>query len=288
MLLSGKKVILTGGSLGLGKVIAEAFVKQGAHLVICARNPEQIQTAQDDLAAQCVHSDQMVRSFQCDVSNKGEVSALFENALKVLGGLDVLVNNAGIYGPKGASESVEIEAWIETIEINLLGTFYLCREALRIFKKQKRGKIINLSGGGATRPLPNFSAYAASKAAVVRLTETLAEEVKSLGIEINAVAPGALNTRLLDEVLESGPDKVGQDAYQTALKQQKSGGEPPAKGAALCVYLASSQSNGVTGKLISAIWDGWSDFPRHHDEIKHSDIYTLRRIIPKDRGMSWE
>jgi len=92
----------------------------------------------------------------------------------------------------------------------------------------------------------------------------------------------------LDEVLESGPDKVGQDFYQKALQQQKNGGAPPEKGAALCVYLASSQSNGVTGKLISAIWDGWNDFSQHHQEIKHSDVYTLRRIVPQDRGMSWE
>ena len=143
-------------------------------------------------------------------------------------------------------------------------------------------------GGGATAPLPNISAYAASKAAVVRLTETLAEEVKSLGIDINAVAPGALNTRMLEEVLKAGPNKVGTSLYQKALKQQEDGGAPPEKAAELCLFLASSQSDGITGKLLSALWDGWANFDTHQEDIRNSDIYTLRRIIPKDRGMDWE
>ena len=143
-------------------------------------------------------------------------------------------------------------------------------------------------GGGATAPLPNISAYATSKAAVVRLTETLAEEVKAVGIEINAVAPGALNTRMLDEILEAGPHRVGPTFYQKALKQQETGGAPPEKAAELCVYLASSQSDGITGKLLSALWDGWQHFEAHQQDIRNSDIYTLRRIIPKDRGMDWE
>ncbi|MBF0279390.1 MAG: SDR family oxidoreductase [SAR324 cluster bacterium] len=288
MLLSGKKVILTGGSLGLGKAIAEELLKQGADLMICSRNQKELVEAQQDLTSRCISTDQKVRSFPCDVSKRDEVAALFSNTLEAFEGLDVLVNNAGIYGPKGPSESVDIAAWIQTLEINLLGTLYTCQHALPIFKKQKSGKIINLSGGGATAPLPNLSAYAASKAAVVRLTETLAEEVRSFGIDINAFAPGALNTRLLDEVLAAGPEKVGEEFYQKMLKQQENGGAPLEKGALLCAYLASSRSDGVTGKLISALWDGWQDFDQHLAEIGRSDIFTLRRIIPKDRGMDWE
>jgi NAD(P)-dependent dehydrogenase (short-subunit alcohol dehydrogenase family) len=131
-----------------------------------------------------------------------------------------------------------------------------------------------------------ISAYAASKAAVVRLMETLAEELREYAIDVNAIAPGALNTRLLDEAIEAGPEKVGEEFYRRALKQKDSGGVPLDKGARVAVYLASAQSNGITGKLISAQWDPWETLHDHLAELQ-SDIYTLRRIVPEDRGKSW-
>jgi NAD(P)-dependent dehydrogenase (short-subunit alcohol dehydrogenase family) len=117
--------------------------------------------------------------------------------------------------------------------------------------------------------------------------ETLAEEVKTLGIDVNSIAPGALNTRLLDEVLEAGPEKVSKSFYERALKQKTEGGSPLERGAELALFLASAKSDGITGKLISAIWDPWDRFPEHLDDLQKTDIYTLRRIIPKDRGMDW-
>ena len=135
--------------------------------------------------------------------------------------------------------------------------------------------------------MPFISAYAASKAAIVRFAETLAEEVKDDGIDVNSIAPGALNTRLLDEVLEAGPQKVGKAFYKKALDQKKEGGVPLELGAELSVFLASELSDGITGKLISAVWDPWKTFPEHLDELKKTDIYTLRRIVPKERGMEW-
>jgi 3-oxoacyl-[acyl-carrier protein] reductase len=154
-------------------------------------------------------------------------------------------------------------------------------------KNNHYGKIINLSGGGATAPLPYISAYAASKAAVVRFTETIAEECKDYGIDVNAVAPGALNTRLLDEILVAGEEMVGKQFYEKALQQKEGGGTPLQKGADLCVYLASAESDGITGKLISAVWDPWPAFNQRKAEIMSSDLYTLRRIIPNDRGKDW-
>jgi NAD(P)-dependent dehydrogenase (short-subunit alcohol dehydrogenase family) len=212
---------------------------------------------------------------------------LIDTAITRLGRVDIVVNNAGIYGPKGLIEDVDSGEWISAVTINLFSVFFMCKWILPHIKKNNAGKIINLSGGGATAPLPRISAYAASKAAVVRLTETIAEECKEYPIEINAVAPGALNTRLLDEVLESGPGRVGKAFYEKALQQKSSGGTPLDLGAALCVYLASPESNGITGKLISAPWDPWQDLARYREELKNSDIYTLRRIVEKDRGKNW-
>ena len=117
--------------------------------------------------------------------------------------------------------------------------------------------------------------------------ETIAEELRDFNIDVNMVAPGALNTRLLDEVLVAGPEKVGKDFYNNSIKQKEQGGSPPEQGAALCVYLASEQSNGITGKLISAVWDPWETLHEKIAELENSDIYTLRRIVPKDRGKNW-
>ena len=154
-------------------------------------------------------------------------------------------------------------------------------------KKNGSGKIINLSGGGATNPLPRLNSYATSKAAVVRLTETLAEEYAGTRIDINAIAPGALNTRLLEEVLDAGPEIIGEKFYKKAVQQKQSGGVPLEKGVDLCVYLSTKESDGVTGKLISAVWDPWQEFGRYKEELRNTDIYTLRRIVPEDRNKKW-
>jgi NAD(P)-dependent dehydrogenase (short-subunit alcohol dehydrogenase family) len=164
----------------------------------------------------------------------------------------------------------------------------MTRAVIPLMRKANYGKIINLSGGGATNPLPRISAYAASKAAVVRMNETLAEELKDAHVDVNAIAPGALNTRLLDEVLEAGPEKVGKDFYERSLKQRDKGGAPLEKGAELAVFLASKESDGITGRLISALWDRWEEFPKWRDEMAKNDVYTLRRIVAKDRGLNWD
>jgi 3-oxoacyl-[acyl-carrier protein] reductase len=155
------------------------------------------------------------------------------------------------------------------------------------FKKQRYGKVIQLSGGGATNPLPKISAYAVSKAAIVRFSETLAKEVRGFGIDVNALAPGALNTRMLEEVLMAGPEIVGKDFYERSLKQKKSGGASIDRAAELALFLASSQSDGITGKLISAAWDNWEEWPNHISELDRTDAFTLRRIVGRDRNIDW-
>jgi NAD(P)-dependent dehydrogenase (short-subunit alcohol dehydrogenase family) len=286
MKLDNLVTLITGASQGLGKAIAEAFTREGAHVAICARDRKMIRAAQQDL--ECIASpSQKILGLACDVTSVSDMTELFSTIDEKLGPLDVLVNNAGVYGPKGPSEQVDLEEWRRAIEINLVGTFLPTREAINRMKPKRAGKIINLSGGGATNPIPRISAYAAAKAAVVRLTETLAEELREFGIQVNAVAPGPLNTRLLDEVLEVGPDVVGPEFYQKALKQRDSGGAPLEKGATLCVYLASAKSAGITGKLLSALWDPWERIHEFSTELEHTDVYTLRRIVPADRGFNW-
>lgn len=287
MILKNKSAIITGASRGFGLAIAKAFVKEGANVSICARNKKQLDEAKKELE-NLVQCNNQVLIFQADVSKPDEISHAISETIKQFKNLDILVANAGIYGPKGLVEDVNWEDWSNAIDINLKGVVLCCRAILPHFKEKKQGKIIILSGGGATKPMPYLSAYAASKAAVVRFAETLAHEVSNKNIEVNTVAPGALNTHMLDEILEAGPSKVGEERYQLCLKQKEEGGAPLETGAALCVFLASSKSNNITGKLISAIWDPWRDLNKYIDKLKNSDIYTLRRIIPEERGVKWK
>lgn len=283
--LDGRAALITGASQGLGKAIAETYVREGASVVLCARDAPMLENVRDELLP--LASPEQIIARPCDVSKRDQVESLVAHAIAIFPHLDILVNCAGVYGPKGPSEDVDWDAWVQAIEIDLYGAVLLCRSIVPHLKRRGGGKIIQLSGGGATAPLPRLSAYATAKAAVVRFCETLAVEVQADKIDINCIAPGALNTRMLDEILEAGPDVVGADFYARSLKQKETGGAPLSKGAALAVFLATAASNGITGKLISAVWDPWEDLPGRVNELAASDIYTLRRIVPGDRGKDW-
>lgn len=284
--LENRIAIITGANQGLGLEIAKKYVEAGASIAICARNETLLAEAKTQLQSR-LRPGQQILALTADVSKIDDVETVVRSAKEKLGRIDILVNNAGVYGPKGTIENVDWQDWVRAMEINLYGSIMMCRAVLPYFKAQGSGKIIQLSGGGATSPLPRLSAYAVSKAAIVRFVETLAEELREEKIDVNAIAPGALNTRMLDEILEAGPGNVGQIFYERSLKQKQTGGDPIEKGADLIVFLGSSRSDGITGKLISAIWDPWPSLPEHLDDLRSSDIYTLRRIVPKDRGKTW-
>ncbi len=285
--LTGRSAIITGANQGLGLAITEAYVRAGARgVLMCARDAEKLAAAQQQVAA-LAQADQNVVALPADVANPADAERVMATALQEFGTLTILVNNAGVYGPKGSLETVDWTEWVRAIEINLYGSVLMCRAVLPYFKAQRYGKIVQLSGGGATNPLPNISAYAASKAAIVRVAETLAEEVRGDHIDVNSIAPGALNTRLLDEVLEAGPEKVGAAFYTRAVCQKEQGGAPLDRGAELTVFLGAADSDGLTGKLLSAIWDPWETLSDHEEALQQTDVYTLRRIVPKDRGFTW-
>jgi NAD(P)-dependent dehydrogenase (short-subunit alcohol dehydrogenase family) len=284
--LSERTALITGASQGLGLQIARSYLDAGiAGICICARERASLARALAELGERAAPS-QTVLGCVADVSRPEEIGALVERALERLGEITILVSNAGVYGPKGAADQTDWSEWRRAVEINLFGSVLAARAVLAHFLARGYGKIVQLSGGGATAPLPKLSAYAASKAGVVRFAETLAEELRGQGIDVNAIAPGALNTRMLDELLSAGPESLGEDIYARALEQQRSGGIPPEQGAKLAVFLGSSASDGITGKLLSAVWDPWQDLPGHRADL-NSDVYTLRRIVPGDRGLDW-
>lgn len=274
---SGKNVLITGGSIGLGFETAKLFVRNGADVIICSRNINELESAASKLSGEKINSSQQIRFMKADVGNTGDIDSLFAYS----GTPDVLVTCAGLYGPIGAIENNSWDEWEYTLRVNLFGTVYCIRKAVSLWKSEHRkGKIVCLSGGGATKGMPNFSSYAASKSAVVRTVETIALENKDSGIYINAVAPGALNTRMLDQALNAGQEAAGSDTYRKLIAQKENGGASIENAAELIAYLASDMSDGITGKLISAVWDDWKEFHEHKKFLENPEIYTLRRIIP--------
>ncbi|OGT42155.1 MAG: hypothetical protein A3F13_04980 [Gammaproteobacteria bacterium RIFCSPHIGHO2_12_FULL_40_19] len=274
-----KVIVITGASQGIGKTIAIEFSKQHAHVIICARTQKDLDQTKHEIEMQGGYCD----AYRVDVSQYDEVHNFFNSVVKENKKIDALICCAGIYGPLGSVDINDMQQWKKTIEVNLLGTVYCVHEALISMKKNKCGKIITLCGGGVggNNIKPNLSAYISSKGAIALFIEVIAQEVLTNNIQINAISPGAVNTRLLDEVLSSG-DLVDHSFLDAAKKQKEGGGTPPQKAAELCLFLASEKSDGITGKLISAVWDPLNDLLKHQDELINSDIYTLRRITPKD------
>jgi NAD(P)-dependent dehydrogenase (short-subunit alcohol dehydrogenase family) len=286
MKLQGRSAIITGGSSGLGYSIASAFLAEGANVVICGRDRQALESARAGLDAGTAGTKRLM-AFASDVSSKDQVDELVSRSISEFGEIDILINNAGVLGPIGRIEDTAIDEWRAAMDINFFGVLLPCRALIPGMRSRGYGKIVNLSGGGATSPRPFFGAYAASKAAVVRLTENLAEELRGTGLNINAIAPGALNTRLLTQALAAGPERAGEVEFANALRQQTTGGASMARAAELCVFLSSTLSDGITGRLISAPWDPWPDLRHRVEELSKTDIYTLRRILPEDRNRSW-
>jgi NAD(P)-dependent dehydrogenase (short-subunit alcohol dehydrogenase family) len=284
--LEERVAIITGAGQGLGAAISQRFLAEGASVSLCARTAGDLDAQRERLLS--LHPAGRVLTTVADVSSEAELDVLFDRTLDTFGRLDILVNNAGVYGPMGSIDAVDWSAWIAAVSINLIGTVYCARKAIPIFKARGYGKIINLSGGGATKPLPGLSAYAASKAAVVRLSETIALEVEEFGIDVNAVAPGALATRLTDQLIAAGPERIGAALHAQMIRVKAEGGIPPARGAELCVYLASAESDGITGRLIAAPWDPWPFDATVRRQLAEGDVYTLRRIEPHDRRLAWD
>ena len=278
MKLAGKTAIVTGAGRGIGRAIALAFAQEGADVLVASRTLSEVEETAEEVRTLGRHA----LALRVDISNRDEVQRMVGQALEGFGKVDILVNNAGIPGSIGPLVSNDPEKWVQTVRNNLFGSFFCAQAVLPFMIGQRRGKIINLSGGGATSPLPNFSAYGASKTAVVRLTETLAEEVKGFNIQVNAIAPGAVNTRLTDQILVAGA-AAGEEMLARFRQLKETGGVPPERAAALAVFLASEESDGLSGRLISAVWDDWESMSGRIDQIMASDLYTLRRVVEESR-----
>jgi 3-oxoacyl-[acyl-carrier protein] reductase len=283
--LTGKTALVTGASRGFGEAIARALWSAGASLALLARDGR----ALEEVAASLPDAPtQTVGVFPCDVGDLASLEAAWAGVAHRFGHVDVLVNNAAVQGPLGPLETLDFAEWKRVFDVDLFAAVRLCQLVIPGMRARGGGKIINVSGGGATGPRPDVTAYAAAKTALVRLGETLAEELKPDRIDVNGVSPGAMNTRMLEETLAAGPTGIRGEYAKAVERKQKNTGVPPEKAAELVVFLASKESDGITGRLIAAVWDDWRSLSGRREELAKTDVYTLRRIVPKDRGLGWE
>jgi 3-oxoacyl-[acyl-carrier protein] reductase len=272
MQLAGKVCLVAGASGTIGRAVAERFYQEGASVASTSYS-----TIPGNFPDELCNGNQRTLCFVLDVRQWDEVQKVVRNVEKELGRIDVLANCIGELGPIGPTHAVSVEQWTHTIEANLIGCFYLARAVLPGMLARNTGKILHFSGGGAAYPRPYFTAYSASKAAVVRFTESLAEELQGTGIQANAIAPGPVKSRMWDQMRAAGT--VGGPCLLAELKKMdETGGISVERVAALALFLASERSGKLSGRLISTVYDNWENLEQRISEIMPSEAGTLRRI----------
>lgn len=266
------RVVVAGASSGIGAAVVRALAEDGHHLHACARGSDRLATVVDSAPGAV--------ATQCDVSEESQVISFVKEVGCREAGVDALINCVGAYGPIGPVEETDSDDWVRTIGTNLLGAYYLCKHFTPLLRNGNSATILNFAGGGAFNPFPNYSAYAVSKAAVVRLTETLAAELSRHRITVNAFAPGFVATGIHQATLEAGPAMAGAEFHEHTLKMLAEGAVPIEWPVACVRYMLSERARGLTGKTISISFDPWAseEFRRLIPEINDSGLYTMQRI----------
>lgn len=261
-------IFLTGGSSGIGKYLIKKLSKKHKIFTCHSNKKNNIKNRK-------------IINHICDVSNENSVRELAKLFNKKKIKIDVIINCAGVYGGIGKFHNLKFSDWKKAIEVNFFGTYLICKYFLKFLTKSKIKKIINFSGGGAFNPFPNYSSYACSKAAVVRLTETISDELKTKGIKVNCIAPGFVSTNIHNSTINSGYKRVGKKFYQETLKKLKDKqGTPLIKIYKCTEFLISNKSNFLTGKTISVNFDPWNKkfFKKEILKNSNSNALTMRRV----------
>jgi NAD(P)-dependent dehydrogenase (short-subunit alcohol dehydrogenase family) len=272
MRLKGQVAIVTGASQGIGHAIAQRYAEEGAKVALVARTASQL----DKAAAEIRKGGGVALPIAADVTDQAAVQAMARRVEAELGPIDVLVNNAGTFLAIGPSWEVHPEAWWTDVTVNVLGAFLCCHAVLPGMVARQKGRVINLIGGGADGPLPYGSGYAAAKTAVMRLTETLAAELKDYGVIVLALRPGFIRTAMSEYQEQT---ELGRRWMNTAQRFKEGKDLPPSVPADLAVDLASGRFDALTGRYIR-VKDYKGEDPdeveAHIPEILEKDLRTLR------------
>ncbi len=278
--LRGEAAVVTGGGRGLGRAVALHLAHRGASIALCSRTRSELD---DTAAAIRAETGVDVIAEAVDVTDVDAVHELATRVRALHDPMRILVNCAGVLGPVGRIDTVDLEEWHHALDVNLFGVVTACATFAPVLAESGGGSIVNLSGGGLGGPgiQSHISAYTGAKAAVAVLTETLARELAPLGIRVNAVAPGAVPTDLMRPVLDAGPERAGEALYETARRIYEEPSDNAVLGddfAALLDFLVSGESTAITGRLLSARWESPDRLHSDAEMIRSGSRYTLRRI----------
>lgn len=266
-----RHIVIAGASSGIGAALTSALAAEGDRLYVCARRSDRLQ--------EVARVSPSVHGFACDVANEAQVQAFWGEVAERTPVVDVLINSAGGFGVIGPIEQTDSQGWRETLQVNLFGTYLMIKHGLPLLRQSADARILNLSGGGAFDAFPNYSAYACSKAGVVRLTECLAAELADDRIAVNALAPGMVATETHEATLAHGPELAGDHFHHTLAMLE--GGDARMETVVRCVrILLAPQLHGLTGKTISVNYDPWESdrLPAAIPDIVASDLWTMRRM----------
>lgn len=262
MILNGKTALITGGARGIGKAIALEFVKSGAKVMIVSRTEKELIEASAEL-------NRFGQAFYCvgDVSSISSVSFFVRKAVELLSHIDILVSCAGIYGPKGLFHTLNMQEWEDAININFLGAVRTIHEALPFISEN--GAVVAIGGARVPSAFPRFSCYSSSKAGLVQFLTGLAKEYPK--IRFNSIAPGAVNTRIVDDALAAGPEAVGKEFYEENIKWKRNENVVAPEFVAKFVVGLVRNDCKVSGKYLSPVWDSAI-------ENSSEEMFTLKRI----------
>ena len=263
-------VLITGAGRGIGKRLALGFAQAGASVGLLGRNEAELDVTKLEIE----HAKGTALRLRADVCDYEQVTAAVERMTTAWGGVHALIANAGVQGPIGPFAEQKPRDWREVFDTNVLGVMNSCRAVLPQMVKHRSGKIIVVSGNGVAHARPNFAPYAASKAAMARFVETVADETRDHNVQINAIFPGEANTSMTDEILRAG-NAAGAEEVEMAERVRLTGGITPDKQIQLALFLASERSNHVSGKLIY-VQDDWKKL---ETENGRRDAFTLRRHL---------
>ncbi len=266
--LDGQVALVTGAGRGIGRAIALALSDAGAAVAVCARSEDEV----TGVAGQIEGRGRRALAVRCDVTDRQEVDGMVAAVQEALGPVDLLVNNAGQFGPVGPLAATDPDEWWQVLEVNLRGPLYCTRAVLPGMLARVRGRIVNVSSGVGFAAIPMLSAYVVSKTALYRLSENLAAETRGHGVMVFAIDPGLVRTAISESASSCGEPSIQQWFTDAFANQEDVSAE---SAAALVVYLASGAADVLSGRNID-VSDDVAQMVARAAEIKEHDFYVLR------------